>query len=676
MKRKILLSVIALLLFTGFSLKAQQTDANNGLKHWMTAEELLLKDQIGKGFVETDPPTGIIRNVEEFAPSYGVIIRYPFGIPITLIREMAEDDIVLTIVNSANEKNTVLNQYISSSVDTSHCRFLIASSNSYWTRDYGPWYIQYADSLFGIVDFPYNRPRPADDEIPKKVAQMQGIEWFGMNVTHTGGNYMTSGIGHSSSTTLVWDENTGQTHAQLAQKLKDYCGIDNYMVVEDPNDTYIDHIDCWGKFLGPDKVLVRKVPVSHPQYDEIEATAAYFASINSPYGTPYRVYRVNTPNNEPYTNSYILNKKVLMPFMGTVYDAQAKASYQQAMPGYEVIGFTGLQSAPWESTDALHCRTHEIADMNMLYIDHIPITGLKPWNPGYLVNATITAFSKKQIFADSTWVIYKVNSSGWDTIPMINSGGRIWTAVIPAQMEGDTVSYYIECHDASGRTANHPFIGSPDPHKFVIAHSPLAQLFVTPDTLNFITDEDYINGKTAYAINYSSQSIEITASNDPGDHIPFWHLSPQIDLPVSVGSGDSLELHVQLNPMTGKADVLCDTLQFAGSGSSYQVFICTDPRLINDNRRKDNAASLSVVITPNPSESEAVFTINMAENSVAELSLEVFDLLGKLRFADETGTTDNHLQRIVWNCGSEKSGIYFFRIISGTEIITGKIIKK
>lgn len=673
MKRELLLFTLAILLLAGNSLRAQQTDANNGLKHWMTAEELLLKDQIGKGFVETDPPTGTIRNIEEFAPSYGVIIRYPFGIPITLIREMAEDDIVLTIVNSNSEKNTVINQYVAASVDTSNCEFLIAPSNSYWTRDYGPWYIQYADSLFGIVDFPYNRPRPADDEIPKKVAQMQGIEWFGMNVTHTGGNYMTTGIGHSSSTNLVWDENTDQSHSQIAQKLHDYCGIDDYMVVQDPNDTYIDHIDCWGKFIGPDKVMVRKVPASHPQYDEIEATAAYYASKISPYGTPYRVYRVNTPNNEPYSNSYILNKKVFLAFMGTAYDAQARIAYQQAMPGYEVIGFTGLQSAPWESTDALHCRTHEMADMNMLYIDHIPITGLKPWNPGYLINAKITAFSKKQIFADSTWVIYKVNHSGWDTLKMINTGGKNWQALIPAQMEGDTVSYYIEAHDASGRTANHPFIGRPDPHTFFIAHSPLAQLYVTPDTLLFTTDEEFYNGKSAYAINYSSQAITLVYCNDPGNHIPFWYLDPAIRIPVTVESGDSLELHVQLEPMPGKTDFTCDSLIIADAATTYKVMICTDPRLISASKKLTNSEEFSVFISPNPCYSNAVFDV---KTSGEQIELQIFDLYGNTVYEVASEKCRSGNITFNWNCSARAPGIYFYRVMTGNETITGKIVKQ
>ena len=125
--------------------------------------------------METDPQASPIRNVAEFDFQQGVLIRYPFGIPMTLIKEMADDIMVTTIVNSVAQQNTVMNMYISNGVNVSNCNFLIAGTNSYWTRDYGPWFESDSSNNIGIIDFPYNRPRPLDDEIPKEVAEMLGI---------------------------------------------------------------------------------------------------------------------------------------------------------------------------------------------------------------------------------------------------------------------------------------------------------------------------------------------------------------------------------------------------------------------------------------------------------------------------------------------------------------------
>ena len=470
--------LIALVVF-GFMLQrsfAQKTD-ETGQKvftHHMTPEEELKKGEIGKNFIATPPPTGPVYNVAEFNRMQAVLVRYPFGISYAIIAEMSQDLNVVTIVASASQQTTVTNNYIANGVNIANCSFLIAPSNSYWTRDYGPWFVFDGNDEPGIVDFPYNRPdRTYDDEIPVEVAGYLGINLFGMNVIHTGGNYMTDGMGISSSSQLVWEENPTLTHTQISQYFSDYLGINNYHVVQDPNNTYIDHIDCWGKFLDVDKVLIREVPPSHAQYDEIEATAAYYASQTSSYGTPFQVFRVYTPENQPYTNSIILNEKVLVPIMSSQWDDEALAVYQQAMPGYEVLGFTGT----WESTDALHCRAKGIADLGMLRIKHIPLQGNQPLQTEYPITAEIKAYSNQPVYADSVFIIYAVNFGAWDTILMTNTGGNTYSGNIPGQSYGSQVEYYLYAADQSGRNETHPLIGQPDAHVFVTGRTVISEHF-------------------------------------------------------------------------------------------------------------------------------------------------------------------------------------------------------
>jgi agmatine/peptidylarginine deiminase len=664
-------SIALFILITANSL-AQQADPNNGLKHIMTPEEAALSDRIGLGFVETDPPVGIVRNVEEFGNNDGVLIRYPFGIPMTLITEMAKDAKVTTIVANVSEQNTVTNLYTTNGVNLANCSFLIAPTNSYWTRDYGPWYVTFGNNEVGIVDFPYNRPRPNDDEIPKKVATSQGIPWFGMNVIHTGGNYMTNGIDHSSSTTLVWDENPTQTSGQIDQKMHDYLGINYYMVQEDPNGTYIDHIDCWGKFLGPDKVLIRKVPSSHSQYTEIEATANFYATQISSYGTFYKVFRVNTPNNEPYTNSYILKDKVFVPIMGSINDAQAILAYKNAMPGYQVIGILGNPSTPWESTDALHCRTHEMADQGMLMISHTPLHDSIPAQPYFQVNADITAFSGLSIYPDSVWTIYKVNAGEWDTLTMTNTSGVDWTADIPGQMEGSEISYFIHAEDASNRSANHPYIGAPDPHRFYVKYS----LDVSPDTLQFLTFDDIIYGKTTMIKNMLDQEVVINQINNSGEN-PFpWLIDPwNIVLPYTMQAGETLNLTVKLgNPLAISNDPLCDTLLVNTSFSNNQAFICVDPFLLTGIQLAQSSSEVSVY--PNPMKSSTTFSINTKNASL--VTIEIYSMHGSLVAVPYRQMLSTGQHTILWEGNGLRNeklspGIYLYRISVGDDISDGKI---
>jgi agmatine deiminase len=464
MMKKIFTLLVLLICISPFTF-SQQEDHSSSLPHEMTPEEMLRKGEIGTRFVSTDPPSGNIRNIAEFEQMEGVLVAYPFGITTSLIAAMSQELKIWTIVVNSSQQQTVTNQYTAAGVNLSNCVWVIAPSDSWWTRDYGPWFVHYGNHELGIVDFPYNRPRPLDDSIPKVVASLMNIPWFGMNLIHTGGNYMTLGTGTSASTDLVVSENPSLTISQIDTLVNHYLGVSTYHKVPDPNNTYIDHIDCWGKYLGPDKVLIRSVPTTHPQYNDIENTALYFASQTSPYGTPFKLYRVYTPNNQPYTNSVILNNRVFVPIMNNVlYDTAALHVYQQALPGYDVQGFTGS----WQSTDALHCRAIGLADRGMLEILHNPLLGNQVLLPQYNITAEIYPYSGIGLYPDSTLLFYKINNGLYNSLMMNNLGNNQFEAIIPGQPTGTVISYYIHAVDSASNIGNHPYIGRFDPHVFAV----------------------------------------------------------------------------------------------------------------------------------------------------------------------------------------------------------------
>jgi len=429
--------------------------------HWLSPEELGRLEEIGRTFTETPPPVAPPREVAEFEQMEAVLVRYPFGIPLTLIAAMSQELPVLTLVSGASQESTVRSQYSTAGVNLAACTFLTASTNSYWTRDYGPMFVQTGGEV-AVVDFPYNRPRPLDDDIPWRVATHLGMDCYGMNIIHTGGNWMSDGYGAAASTDLVVEENPGLSEALIGARVLDYLGVDRYHTLVDPNNTYIDHIDCWAKFLDVDKVLVREVPVTHAQYDEIEAAAAWFAATPSSWGHPYEVYRVWTPNNEPYTNSIILNGSVFVPTMNGSWDDEALAVYRAAMPGYEVQGFTGS----WQSTDALHCRTKGIADRGLLHLHHVPLPDSVDAGQALELRASITASSGQALVGDSLSCWYRVDQGPWTAAALIQEASQ-WLAVLPALQGGQELDYLLQAADHSGRFTRHPRMGREDPHHCV-----------------------------------------------------------------------------------------------------------------------------------------------------------------------------------------------------------------
>lgn len=92
--------------------------------------------------------------------------------------------------------------------------YINASTDSYWIRDYGPWFIFDGGEL-KVVDFEYNRPRPNDDIIPVTVATRFGLDYYTMDLVANGGNIMCDGHEAAMSTQLIAEENTGYTEAEI-----------------------------------------------------------------------------------------------------------------------------------------------------------------------------------------------------------------------------------------------------------------------------------------------------------------------------------------------------------------------------------------------------------------------------------------------------------------------------
>lgn len=475
MKKINTLILLLSLTFASFNVYSQD-DVPLWRKMKYLSEEEMYMAVTNRGFEETAPPAGEVRFPGEYEPMQAVMIVYPLGIPLELVREMAEDCKVITVVRSSNQHYAEID-FESAGVNMDNVEFLNANTDSYWIRDFGPWYI-FDGKKPAIVDNKYNRPRPNDDVLPAEFAKYWDIPMYGMNVVHTGGNMMQDGFGVGVSDDIVVTESVvqGITEEQVYERMKSYLGIDPYHVTIDPQGDYIAHVDCWGKFLAPDKIMLARVPESNPRYKYYEEVADYFAATNCVWGYPYRIYRVDIPGNgviSPYTNSLILNNKVLVP-MGTysAFNEQALALYREAMPGYEVIGIENKSYYNgWLNTDALHCRTRGVMDFDMLYIDHREVLfGEQEWQDSLAVVSKVIAYSGADLKQDSLLVYYSIDGGEYQTAnmkPTVNADEYV--AYIKGYKKNSKVNYYVFAADESGRRRQQPVFGSKEPHSFKIA---------------------------------------------------------------------------------------------------------------------------------------------------------------------------------------------------------------
>lgn len=415
-----------------------------------TEEELARLNEIGTYVAATPPPPAGTRNPGEFEPMTGVLIRWPMDLPYSFIVD-ASNHVTVWVICTSSQQASVVSAFTAAGVNMSNVDFVLTASNSIWVRDYGPWFLMLPDGSCGIFDFDYNRPRPDDDAVPGVIGTQWGIPVYSSDIVHTGGNYMSTGLGQSMSTNLVIDENGGNED-WVDSQMSLYCGVDDYFTMEDPQASYIDHIDCWAKMLSPDRILVLQVPPGNPDYAALEAMADLFEASECPWGTNWQVFRVFSGGTEGYTNSIIINDRVYMPTWNTSNDSPAIAAYQAAMPGYTIVG---TYHGTWLNTDAIHCRAMGVTDPEMLWIDHTPVASPQPAGSPVQVSAFIRAFPGNALQLHDLY--YRTGTSGpFTKITMTSSGSNTFTASIPGQAAGATVQYYIQATDDSGRDERHP----------------------------------------------------------------------------------------------------------------------------------------------------------------------------------------------------------------------------
>jgi agmatine/peptidylarginine deiminase len=483
----------------------------------LTEEERQRLHEIGIHHRSTAAPTGTPRNPAEWEPSEGVIIRWPLGISIAVVAEMSEDVMVTTIVGSQTQQQSATSAYSSGGVNMANTQFIVAPTDSYWTRDYGPWFI-FEDTSLAIVDHIYNRPRPNDDVIPQVIGAEWGLDVYGLDLIHAGGNHMSDGLGMSASTELVYHENPGKTQTEIHDLMRDYLG-NEYTVLDYIESGGIHHIDCWAKYLNPTTILVKDVAASHPSHDLLNARADYLAQQISPWGEPYTVVRVYCPAGTAYTNSLILNEKVLVPIFGSAWDSTALQVYQDAMPGYEVLGFTGS----WLDNDALHCRAMGVPDHGMLFIDHVPFRTDDITTGDYAIEAEIVANSGRALVPEQLRVYYSADGGLWDHVLMAATGAPdTYSGDVPTQDEDTVVRYYIEAGDLSGRLEHHPYIGRPDPHEFVaicpnhpvVDVTPNGPLAVCSGSSQTLTTQ-LIGGLGPFAYQWTEDGVDLLGETGP-----------------------------------------------------------------------------------------------------------------------------------------------------------------
>jgi len=320
----------------------------------------------------------IIRSPSEFEQATELMITWP-----TLYRlSIEEEPYFIDIVRAAEEavsvrinvnnflyKNRIINLLEEENIPLDNITISITPTNSFWIRDYGPFFIEKNGEL-SIVDFNYighrYRNRLIDDIYPTLYGVGNNIGFdFKANfaLCIQGGNYMSDGQGLAMVANYSLEVgNRDKTIEEMSDILKQYLGLDEVLILTSQADDMTGHIDMFSKLISKDTLLVGQWEDTNDiNYQILENNAQIL--IDKGYNI-IRIPMLRDPDEEKntiwtYSNSLIINgtnkKIVLVPQYGTVEDSSAIIIYEQAMPEYEIIGINcNLVIDYW---GAIHCTT-------------------------------------------------------------------------------------------------------------------------------------------------------------------------------------------------------------------------------------------------------------------------------------------------------------------------------
>jgi hypothetical protein len=294
------------------------------------------------------------------------------------------------------------------------------------------------------------------------------VDYYGPNLTFTGGNFMVDGWGKGFCSELVFDENgtTVDEISELDSVLGSFMDLDT--VYTFPRFFGIDHIDMSMKLLNDHTLILNEYPAGNQYNDEMDSCETIIEQITNPWGQPVDVHRITTASwngGTPYTytNAIFVNNKVLLPIYGGTHatrDAQATALWESLLPGYSIHGFNCTSIIPLQG--AIHCVVKEIIHRHLIRIEYPPL----PEELAGIEDGEITAriVSLGTLDPDSIELYWATDEAGpWFAETFASLGNDSFHVNIPPQPADDIVYYYVRAKNTEGNWTTMPRYG-PEAH--------------------------------------------------------------------------------------------------------------------------------------------------------------------------------------------------------------------
>lgn len=265
---------------------------------------------------------------------------------------------------------------------TRRIRFQHIRTNECWTRDHGPAFVlrkRRGRTEAAIVDWDYNAwggkypPYDADDGVPTRIAESQGLAVFAPGIVMEGGAIDVNGAGTLLTTTsclLNRNRNPHLSKSEIESVLKDYYGQQHVIWLGNgiAGDDTDGHIDDLARFVDARTIVIGMEEAARdPNYRVLRDNRRRLDRVRDQDGRPLEIVELPMPRPvtfrkqrlpATYMNFYFVNGGLLVPTFGQPRrDERALAILRRLLPARAIVG-VDCRALIW-GLGAIHCLTQQ-----------------------------------------------------------------------------------------------------------------------------------------------------------------------------------------------------------------------------------------------------------------------------------------------------------------------------
>ena len=248
-----------------------------------------------------------------------------------------------------------------------------------WCRDHGPIFVRNCQTgKAAVVDWDYNAwgnkysPFDLDNEVPKRIAALRGIERLKPKMVLEGGSIDVNGQGlllTTESCLLNPKRNPHLSRKEIEQRLFDYLGAEEVLWLGEgiAGDDTDGHVDDLARFVSADTVAIAmETDSADANYSALRDNWERLRAFNKDRGHPLRIVELPMPSPvvqegirlpASYMNFYLANGLAIVPIFKDPNDKAALDILQSLLPERKVVGLNSLDLI-W-GLGSFHCITQQ-----------------------------------------------------------------------------------------------------------------------------------------------------------------------------------------------------------------------------------------------------------------------------------------------------------------------------